>query len=112
MTHLSLSDSFWDVQDDFVCVNPHLVLSISTGVQPQRGRPEEQGLGLHQLHLQALRGPDGSGRHPVLHEVQQEMNRSDQLRQGNPGESSHVSEELSQLTSGASRYTGLRLLYK
>lgn len=38
------------------------------------GRPEEQGLGLRQLHVQALRRVDGARSHTILYEIKQEMN--------------------------------------
>lgn len=45
-------------------------------IQPERGGPEEQRLGLHQLHIQTLRGPDRPGSDTVLHEVREEMSAS------------------------------------
>lgn len=48
--------------------------SSCPGVQPDWGRLEEQGLGLHQLHLQTLWRSDRSRSYTVLHEVREEMN--------------------------------------
>lgn len=51
-----------------------LCYSSHSGVQSGWSWSEEQGLGLHKLHLQTLRRPDGSRCHPVLHEVGEKMN--------------------------------------
>lgn len=47
--------------------------SSSSFKQPLWGRLQEQGLGLRQLHLQALRRPHCPRRHPLIHEGREEI---------------------------------------
>ncbi|XP_055021611.1 serine/threonine-protein kinase 38 isoform X2 [Boleophthalmus pectinirostris] len=67
----------------------------ATSVSNQDGDgAEEQGLGLHQLHVQTLRGAHRQRGHSVLHEVGEEMRRGPRHRPPTPAPPAGPAQEL------------------